>query len=363
MSSVTILPRQIQPLRLVLIVVVSGFFVSAIFASPPPVSVKDSKASTEAEMAPYREVIVDTSLTFGMVPIPGGTFMMGSPDSEEDRNPDEGPLHQVKIAPFWMGRCEVTWDVYETFMFELDVLRREVKKIEPTARELLADAVTKPTAPYTDMTFDMGRSGFPAICMTQHAAKMYCEWLTAKTGRYYRLPTEAEWEYACRAASTTAYHFGNDPGELDQYAWFVENTEDENGDYGYRKVGLKKPNAWGLHDMHGNVAEWVLDAHDPDFYKQCVDGLVENPLSPPQELYGRIVRGGSWDDDAELLRSAVRRVSEEDWKQQDPQLPQSIWYHTDALWVGCRVVRPLKEPSDEEKKKYASDKLQTDFDF
>ena len=246
-------------------------------------------------------------------------------------------------------------------MFRLDAQKRKLKNVEPTDREIRADAITQPTKPYTDMTFDMGRRGFPAICMTQHAAKMYCQWLSAKSGRYYRLPTEAEWEYACRAGTTTAYSFGDDPDKLDEYAWYVDNSEDELGDFGYQKVGTKKPNAWGLFDMHGNVAEWVLDALDPSFYEKSAGKLADNPLCAARQLYGRIVRGGSWDDDAELLRSAARRVSEPAWKQQDPQLPQSIWYHTDAIFVGFRVICPLSEPSAEEKKKYASDTFQSEF--
>jgi formylglycine-generating enzyme required for sulfatase activity len=188
------------------------------------------------------------------------------------------------------------------------------------------------------------------ISMTQYAAKMYCKWLTATTGRYYRLPTEAEWEYAARAGTTTAYSFGDDPDDLDSYAWYFDNSEDQ-----YQKVGKKKPNPWGLYDMHGNVAEWVLDQHVADFYKGLAGKTSKNPLAVPTKEFPCVVRGGSWDDDPEMLRSATRRRSEPDWKMQDPQIPQSIWYLTDAPFVGFRVVRPLRLPTPEEAKLYEPD--------
>lgn len=298
------------------------------------------------KMKPYKQTIPGTDVTFEMVPIPGGEFVMGSPKSEKNRKPDEGPQHKVKVEPFWMMKTEVTWAMYDIWSFNLDIQRRKLKKLKPTKLDKVADAVTRPTKPYTDMTFDMGHDGYPAICMTQLAAKMYCKWLSAKTGHYYRLPTEAEWEYACRAGTKTAYSFGNDPSKLGEYAWFTKNSNDK-----YQKVGTKKPNPWGLYDMHGNVAEWVLDQYDPAYYSKLAKNKVsKSPLNVATKLYPRVVRGGSWDDDPELLRSAARVASNKDWKAQDPQIPQSIWYHTDALGVGFRIVRPLRVPNEVERK-------------
>jgi formylglycine-generating enzyme required for sulfatase activity len=309
--------------------------------------VPDSEATSESEMKPYKEVIEHTDVTIDMVPIPGGKFLMGSPEEEEGRRKDEGPQREIEISPFWMAKTEITWDAYDIWMSDLDIYRREVLGLPPTNRDKLADAfqISQPTKPYTDMTFGLGKRGFPAICMTQHSARTFCKWLSAKTGRYYRLPTEAEWEYACRAGTTTAYSFGDDPEKLGDYAWYSENAGE-----GYKKVGRKKPNPWGLYDMHGNVAEWVLDQHSEDGYP--TEGAGAEPADPlliPTELYPRVVRGGGWNEDAEALRSAAREGSTEDWIAQDPQVPVSIWYLTDALHVGFRIVRPLREPAEQEK--------------
>ena len=323
-----------------------GLFVATCvpntFAEDPkivPLEVSNSDASNASEMKPYAEVIEHTEHVIEMVPIPGGEFVMGSPEDEDDRQDEEGPQRKVKISPFWMGKFEITWDQYDVWNDEVDQRMRKMLSIDPTPRDLVVDGVSKPTEPYTDMSFGMGREDFPAICMTQHAARMYCKWLTAKTGRYYRLPTEAEWEYACRAGTKTAYSFGDDLDQLEEHAWFFDNSDDT-----YQRVGQKKPNPWGLHDMHGNVSEWVLDQFDTYSSK---DGVVD-PLAIPKTLYPRVVRGGGWDDDPDRLRSAARIASDESWKEQDPQEPKSIWYHTDALSVGFRIVRPFQAPNDEE---------------
>jgi formylglycine-generating enzyme required for sulfatase activity len=298
-----------------------------------------AEAATEADMSAYSEQLVGSAGAFELVPIAGGSFQMGSAD--------EAPAHTVQVAPFWIGKHEVRWDEYQLFMSKLDIEQRAADA-DSEPQDAYADAVSRPTPPYVPMDFGMGVEGYPAVCMTQFAAKQYTKWLSMKTGRFYRLPTEAEWEYACRAGSTTAYSFGDDDDDIDDYAWHFDNADD-----GYHKVGEKKPNAWGLYDMHGNVAEWVLDRHDEAFYATCKSaGDTTDPLAWPTELYPRVVRGGSWDDDPEDLRSAARRKSKKGWKVQDPQLPKSIWYHTDASFVGVRVVRPLTVPSAEERARY-----------
>jgi len=304
---------------------------------------KHSGETTEAEMKAYQEKIPKTGVEFWMEVVPGGKFLMGSPHDEPLREANEGPQSQVTIAPFWMGRFEVTWDEYEPFMItKVDRHKNGARTDFDPVEHGLVDAISQPTAPYIEMSFGMGQSGYPAISMTQHAANKYCQWLSAQTGHFYRLPTEAEWEYACRAGSSEAYCFGDDPQELYQYAWYYDNSNEK-----YQKCGQKKPNAWGLYDMHGNVSEWTLDQFLPDYFEQ-LGGKAENPFVKPKTLYPRTVRGGSWNDDPEHLRSAFRKGSDPAWKQQDPQLPKSIWYHTDAPWLGFRIVRPLETPSAEE---------------
>ncbi|HEY2828122.1 MAG TPA: formylglycine-generating enzyme family protein [Pirellulales bacterium] len=321
-------------------------FATVAKAAEPSVDVPDAAAATAAEMKPYADVISGTDVKFQLIPIPGGKFIMGSPNSELGHKVDEGPQHEIEIEPLWIGKYTVTWDEFEVFMFTLDIERRKATTAPSSENDKLADALARPTKPYTDMSFGMGKSGYPAISMTHYAARMYCRWLSAKTGRYYRLPTEAEWEYACRAGTTTAYSFGDDPTKLGEYAWYFDNSNES-----YKKIGLKKPNPWGLYDMHGNVAQWVLDQYIADYYSQFKGKTSMEPLAITKTMYPHPVRGGSWQDDAVDLRSAARRPSKKEWKDSDPQLPQSVWYLTDAQFVGFRICRPLREPTAEEKQK------------
>jgi formylglycine-generating enzyme required for sulfatase activity len=295
----------------------------------------------EVEMKAYSNGIPGTHATYAMAPIPSGEFVMGSPETEPGRKRDETPQHRVKLSPFWMGQFEVTWNEFEMFMFP-DEERKYTStlKTDPYV-DKVSDAVSRPTKPYVEMSFGMGKDSYPAISMTHHAANKYCQWLSSKTGHFYRLPTEAEWEYACRAGTTAAFSFGDDVSKLAEYAWY-----EKNGDFKYQKVGHKKPNPWNLFDMHGNVAEWCLDQYEQG-YKPPTGPVVE-PWVRSTKPYPHVVRGGSWNDPPEMLRSAARQGSDRSWKQQDPQLPKSIWYHTDAQFLGFRIVRPLKVPTEME---------------
>ena len=309
--------------------------------------VAGSKEASADQLKAYQETVKKTGKEFAMVPIPGGEFLMGSPETEKDRKPDEGPQVKVKIEPFWMGATEVTWDLYMPFMVTPDARWKDGSKKTLNPKDEPVDATSSPTAPYTDMTFGMGQDGYPAISMTEHAANKFCQWLSAQTGHFYRLPTEAEWEYAARAGTTTAWSFGDDASKIGDYAWYFENSDGKT-----QQVAQKKPNPWGLYDIHGNAAEWTLDQYDPAYYGAMAalvqTGAAPLPWNKPVTLYPRSVRGGSWDDYLKDLRSAARRGSKDTWKVMDPQLPKSIWYHTSAQFLGMRLVRPLRVPSVEE---------------
>ncbi len=302
-----------------------------------------------AWMVPYEETIPGTDVTFQMIPVPGGTFRMGSPADEADRSADEGPAFEVKVEPFWIGRCEVTWAEYRTYMAACDLFKAlEAANMRPVNATNEADAVTAPSNLYDpSTTFTNGEDPeLPAVTMTQFAARQYTKWVSRLTNRFYRLPTESEWEYACRAGSRTPWSSGDDPDSLDEVAWFADNADETT-----HPVGGKQPNAWGLHDMHGNVAEWVLDQLADDGYAK--QAALPQPVAAaaaivwPTKLSPRIVRGGAYYDEADRLRSAARRGSEDvAWKDVDPNLPKSPWWYTEepALGVGMRLVRPSVTP-------------------
>jgi formylglycine-generating enzyme required for sulfatase activity len=304
----------------------------------------ETSTADSSNPADYSAKVPKTGAPYHMVALPGGELLMGSPDSEAGRVSIEGPQKRVTVSPFWIGKYEVTWDEYEPYMITTGVERFKngARKDFDPATHTDIDAVSGPTAPYADMSFGMGRLGYPAICMTQHAANKYCQWLSAQTGHFYRLPTEAEWEYACRAGTTTAYSFGDDPEKLEEYGWFIDNSDEKS-----QKVGQKKPNPWGLYDMHGNVMEWTADQFVPDYFDR-LQSPAGNPFVRPQSLYPRSVRGGGWESEPAQLRSAYRLGSDAYWQQRDPQLPKSIWFLTDAPWLGFRLVRPVEVPSAEE---------------
>lgn len=287
-------------------------------------------SQAQNKLKSYEQKLEGTNFSFKMQAIPGGEFKMGSTNGSAD----EKPVHTVKIDPFYISTYEITWDLYEPFVykdFETSSHQGQLPKN--------VDAVTRPTKPYLDMTFGMGKENKPAVGMTHYNAIQFCKWLYTRTGVFYRLPTEAEWEYACRAGSNSDYSFGNNVADLEDYAWYKKNSNDKT-----QPVGKKKPNAWGLYDMHGNVAEWTYDQYLADYYKQFEGKTANNPVAIPTKLYPHVVRGGSFEDDAKSLRSSARTASDPNWKQLDPQIPKSSWWFPEAPFIGIRLVRPEKQP-------------------
>ncbi len=283
--------------------------------------------------------IPGTDEEFPMVLVPGGTFVMGSHHEDALREEDEGPTFETQVDSFWMGKYEITYEVYRVFRDKaLDLVPEDLP-------EWNADAVARPSPPYEDPTFGMGEDGFPAVSMTQFAALQFCKWLSDKTGDFYRLPTEAEWEYACKAGGNGPYYFSADSSSLDENAWYYDNSSDK-----YHEIGRKKPNPWGLYDMLGNVSEWTLDQYTKDAYARMVTEQAGeiNPWIKPTRLHPRTVRGGSWDDDASEQRCTCRIPSSGKWKERDPQIPKSFWWNTDSPFVGFRIIKPHRQPSPEE---------------
>ena len=303
-------------------------------------------------MVPYTATIPGTEIEFSMEPVPGGTFQMGS----EDANDDAQPCFKVKLEPFWIAKHEITWVEYKRYM----QMEKAIKALQETGvrvvnEENKIDAVTSPSALYDpSFTYDAGQEpGQAAATITQFAAKQYTKWLSLSDGNFYRLPYESEWEYACRAGTDTKFYFGDDEDELEEHAWFENNSGEER-----HEVGELKPNPWGLYDMYGNVSEWVLDQYSEEGYVQAKDAeegktfTLAEAFHSPTELDPRAIRGGSFLDDSELCNSFARFPSNyEEWRNTDPNWPKSPWWFTDepATGVGFRIVRQLTPATRDEK--------------
>jgi formylglycine-generating enzyme required for sulfatase activity len=289
----------------------------------------------------YTQTINNEKISFDMVSVEGGSFTMGAIEDDTTRNLDEKPSHNVELDDFWMGKHEITWEQYDTFVYA-DLDNQQFVNTK-TLNNLGIDALSGATPPYVDMSFNMGKESAPAVNMTQYAALMFCKWLTAKTGIFYRLPTEAEWEYVCKKGNT------DKTVSIDSVAWYQENSNEK-----YEKTGLKSPNALGIYDMLGNVSEWVLDQYSPNYY---TESPINNPWNKPTELYPRVLRGGSWKDTSDKLCCTSRQQSKANWKRRDPQIPKSNWWHTDAPFIGFRIVRPKTQPTKTEIESYWLDAM------
>jgi formylglycine-generating enzyme required for sulfatase activity len=236
----------------------------------------------------YHESIAGTLVTFEMVPVPGGPASVPTSDG----------MRTVNVEPFFIGRTEVTWDLYDVYALGLDV---------PAARGG-TDAVARPSNPYGAPDYGWGHAGFPAMSVTRHAAETFCRWLSARTGKTYRLPTEAEW---ARAAALSAGAAPLTPERRDAIAWHRGNADGKT-----HAVATRAADALDLFDLFGNVAEWVVPS----------DGAL-------------VARGGSFRDPPERVGPAGRAVQDPTWNETDPQLPKSRWWLSDSPFAGFRIVR------------------------
>ncbi|NQW04299.1 MAG: SUMF1/EgtB/PvdO family nonheme iron enzyme [Acidobacteria bacterium] len=243
-----------------------------------------------APQAPdYRETIPGTTVSFDMVHVPAGTVVVND--------------KSVTIAPFYVGKTEVTWDMYDVFALGLDT---------PATRPEGTDAIARPSNPYGAPDYGWGHSGYPVISVTRQAAEAYTTWLSQKTGRVYRLPTEAEWFHMAELGKGTDDLAAD---RLEALAWHRDN-----GSSRTHQVGTKTPDRLGLFDLFGNAAEWVMTQ----------DGSL-------------VTRGGSFRDDPAVVSGPARAAQDESWNERDPQLPKSRWWLSDGPFVGFRLVREIKE--------------------
>jgi len=298
----------------------------------------------------FTETIPGTTASIKMVAVPGGTFKMGSPEQEPFHQADEAPLHDVTVSSFFMAETEITWDQYWAFYGATMSEGRTPPSVvyENNAKNEL-DAISGPTPPFGNPDQGWGQGDRPAITMTYYGAQTFCQWLSLKTGRTYRLPTEAEWEYAARAGSQTPYFFEGDPKKfsnegflkgifkpdtigINRFAIYVNNSRNRTAEPS--KVAA---NPFGLKNMYGNVMEYCSDWYAEDAYSKVQSGAV-NPTGPAEGTE-HVVRGGFYAADASLLRSASRSHTDHDrWLKTDPQNPKSIWWYSDIKGIGFRVV-------------------------
>jgi len=227
-----------------------------------------------------------------MVFIPAGEFLMGSPEGEGEN--DEHPRHKVYLDAYYIDKYEVTNQQFAKFLNEWG------KDADENGQKMIYEhdwGIKK-----VGSRFDIGTKGYekyPVVFVTWYGAAQYAKW----AGK--RLPTEAEWEKACRASSATTYYFGNNESGLGEYAWYSANSGSKT-----HPAGDRKPNAYGIYDMHGNVWEWCADWYDQNYYAKGIPGDKNSPNTNPQGPSTgsyRVIRGGSWSADAVSCRSAGRR--------------------------------------------------------
>jgi formylglycine-generating enzyme required for sulfatase activity len=301
-----------------------------------------TEAATQQAGERMREALAGTDLGFETIYVPGGEFILGSPTPGSD----EAPMREVRVSGFWMAVHEVPHELFAAFRDPAMHDAASDHARDTGGSGAAVDAVTHPSTPYDDPAHGLGGEGKPAVGMTRWAALQFARWLSLRTGRLYRLPTEVEWEYACRTGLVEGG--GERRGPLTEVAWHAGNSDGR-----LHPVGSRAPDARGIHDLLGNAAEWTLDPYVADFYATMPDDEVaENPRSGPPGTGRGVVRGGSFRDPPDTARCTDRQPEDAAWKRRDPQVPKSRWWNTDAPHVGFRLVRPLGTYSPEQIRAY-----------
>ena len=310
-----------------------------------------TEAAKVSEFKNFTERIPKSPISFNMVAVPGGKFKMGSPADEPFRKVDEGPVREVEVSSFYIAEVEVTWDEYLAFYIQTSAEGRTTDTEGLRNKVALStDAISGATPPYGQPDQGWGLGKRPAISFSFHAAETYCKWLSSVTGKNYRLPTEAEWEYACRAGSAGPYFFPGDPKKFEKTGLRAKLSKNDttiintyiiykgNSPTKTQTPDRVRPNPFGLRNMAGNVAEFCSDWYKADAYSQYPAGVIKNPKGP-EEGTEHVIRGGSFRSTANVLRSASRDYTRtESWLKTDPQMPKSIWWYSDCFNVGFRVV-------------------------
>ena len=301
----------------------------------------------------FTETIPQTTVSFRMKAIPGGSFRIGSPADEPYRDSDEGPQKEVKISPFFMAEVEVTWNEYLAF-YDATAAEGRSTDTEGSRTESDVDAISGPTPPYGQPDQNWGMGNRPAITMTYHAAETYCKWLSRVTGKTYRLPTEAEWEFAARGGTHTPYFFEGQPRDFEKKG-FLGNLFGSGSELinqfviyeGNSRGRTEEPDAveanpFGLKNMLGNALEYCSDWYTEDAFSQLSDGVTD-PRGPATGEE-RVVKGGSFRSSVSDVRSASRDYTRSvDWLRTDPQMPKSIWWLSDCNYIGFRVICEFDE--------------------
>jgi len=312
-----------------------------------------TEAAKVNKLETFTETIPNTVISIKMVAVPGGTFTLGSPDNEQMRQKDEGPSKEVTVSSFFMAETEVTWDQYLAFY---KATAKEGRSTDTEGARTMAsvDAISGPTPPYGQPDQNWGMGSRPAITMTFHAAETFCKWLSQETGKTYRLPTEAEWEYAARGGTKSPYFFEGNPKDFSEKGFFGKIFSKKNENISkfvvFKGNSLGKTqnpdkveaNPLGLKNMLGNAAEYCSDWYSADAYSQLSNGSKDpkGPVSGEE----RVVRGGNFKSSASEVRCASRDYTQtEAWLKTDPQMPKSIWWLSDCNHISFRVICEFNE--------------------